>query len=101
MRITSLHIENFRAIRCLDLVNLPDAIVVAGANGCGKSSVFDAIKFLKSAYGQYHQNEWQQWFSEAQVDIQRLSQQASRFLYDANRPLIIAAEIELSEREKT
>jgi AAA15 family ATPase/GTPase len=64
MRIRAIRIENFRAIRYLELKDLPNAIVVAGPNGCGKSSLFDAIRLLKSAYGQYHQSEYQLWFQE-------------------------------------
>jgi energy-coupling factor transporter ATP-binding protein EcfA2 len=99
MRIRSLRIENFRAIRILDLVDLPDAVVIAGANGCGKSSVFDAIRLLKSAYGQYNQNEFQQWFSEAQINIQRIGQEARRALYDPEAPLFIKAVFELAKTE--
>jgi hypothetical protein len=101
MRITSLHIENFRAVRKLELSGLPDAIVIAGSNGCGKSSVFDAIKLLKSAYGQYHPNELEQWFNEAQINIQRLAQEASRVLYDPSGSMAIRAEVELGTGELT
>lgn len=101
MRINSLKIDNFRAIRSLDLVGLPDAVVVAGSNGCGKSSVFDAIKLLKSAYGQYNQNKFQQWFSEAQINIQRMGQEANRVLYDPAAPLVIKAVFELAASEQS
>ncbi|KAA5538831.1 AAA family ATPase [Adhaeribacter rhizoryzae] len=101
MRIRSIRVENFRAIRFLELKDLPNAIVVAGPNGCGKSSLFDAIRLLKSAYGQYHQNEFQSWFSEFQINIHRIQKEANRFLHNPNKPLYIKAEFEISENERT
>ena len=96
MRIASLHIQNFRAVRHLQMSDMPDAVVIAGSNGCGKSSVFDAIRLLKSAYGQYHQNELAQWFNEAQINIQKIAQEAAVVLYDPTMPMVITAEIELA-----
>lgn len=53
MRIRDLHIENFRAIKQLSLEELGDTVVIAGANGCGKTQVYHAIRLLKSTYGGY------------------------------------------------
>ncbi len=53
MRIAALKIENFRNIRYLEMTNIPNIVVLAGANGCGKSSVLDAIVFAKEATGAY------------------------------------------------
>jgi len=100
MHIRSVHIENFRAIRQLELSNLPNAIVVAGPNGCGKSSFFDAIRLLKSAYGQYNPNEYQSFFQEFQINVQRLNQEGHRFFHDPTQPLHIKAEFELTDSEK-
>lgn len=100
MRIRSILVENFRAIRRLELGDLPDAIVIAGPNGCGKSSLFDAIRLIKSAYGQYHQNEYQSWFGEFQININRIREDAARVLHDPSRPLHIRAEFELTETEQ-
>lgn len=100
MRIVGLRIENFRAVSRVQVDNLPDAVVLAGPNGCGKSSVLDAVRLLKSAYGQYHDNEWQSWFSEFQLNIQQLGLEANRVLQDISRPMLIAADIELAESEK-
>ncbi|WP_288942521.1 AAA family ATPase [uncultured Roseovarius sp.] len=100
MRIKSIGIENFRAIRKLELDGLTDAIVVAGPNGCGKSSIFDAIRLLKSAYGQYHQNEYGQWFSEFNINVRELQTDAERILFDPTKPLKIEAKFELSPSEK-
>jgi ABC-type oligopeptide transport system ATPase subunit len=100
MRIRKIRIENFRAIRLLELDNLPDAIVVAGPNGCGKSSLFDAIRLLKSAYGQYNPNEYQSFFQEFQIDVQKLSQEAHRVFHDPSKPLNIKVEFELASSER-
>ena len=100
MRITSLEIDNFRGISRVALSALPGAVVLAGPNGCGKSSVLDALRLLKSAYGQYHENEYQSWFSEFQINIQQMSREAHRVLQDPRRPLIIAADLELSPAER-
>lgn len=100
MRIKSILVENFRAIRKLQLNDLPDAIVIAGPNGCGKSSLFDAIRLIKSAYGQYHQNEYQAWFGEFQISINRIRQESARVLHDPTKPLLIRAEFELTATEQ-
>ena len=100
MHIRSLYIENFRAIRQLELRDLPNAIVVAGPNGCGKSSLFDAIRLLKSAYGQYNPNEYQSFFQEFQINVQRLNQEGHRFFHDPTQLLHIKAEFELTDSEK-
>lgn len=53
MRIETLKIENFRNISRLEMDDIPDVVVLAGANGCGKSSVLDAIALAKEATGAY------------------------------------------------
>ena len=100
MHIRSLLVENFRAIRRVELTNLGSAVVVAGSNGCGKSSLFDAVRLLKSAYGQYHQHEYQSWFNEFQINFQRIRSEAHRVLNDLTRPMRIRAELELSPSER-
>ena len=47
-RITRLKIENFRRLKSLDLEMRPLGVMV-GANGCGKTSIFDALSLLKAA----------------------------------------------------
>ena len=59
MRFENITIENFRAIKHVDIDAANGSmIVIAGPNGCGKSCIFDAIRFVKSAYGGYEDNEW-------------------------------------------
>lgn len=100
LRIKSLRVKNFRAIREVHLTDLSDAVVIAGPNGCGKSSIFDAIRLLKSAYGQYHQSEYGQWFSEFNINIRDLRADTERILFDPKKPLHVLAEFQLSEEEK-
>lgn len=49
MRVESIHIKNFRVFRDVTLDKLPPMAVVVGANGCGKSTLFDAFSFLKES----------------------------------------------------
>jgi energy-coupling factor transporter ATP-binding protein EcfA2 len=99
MRFSSLSIKNFRAIRNFEVNNLTDFVLIAGPNGCGKSCVFDAIRLLKSVYGGYQANEWMQWFGEFQINLND-SHQIQRMLRDPNRPVEMAAQIQLAQHEK-
>ncbi len=49
MRIESLHIRNFRALRDVEIRDLPGFCVFVGANGSGKSTLFDVFGFLRDA----------------------------------------------------
>jgi AAA15 family ATPase/GTPase len=69
MKIDNLIIINFRGIRRAIAKGLGDTIIIAGQNGSGKSCIFDAIQLLKSVYGGYVQNEWQQFFGEFQIQL--------------------------------
>lgn len=57
VRIGSLSITNFRAIRFMQLDGLTDFVLIAVPSGCGKSCVFDAIRLQESVYGGYQANE--------------------------------------------
>ena len=46
MKIESLHIKNFKAYKDARLDNLPAFCVIVGANGTGKSTLFDIFKFI-------------------------------------------------------
>jgi energy-coupling factor transporter ATP-binding protein EcfA2 len=100
LRIRSITVRNFRAVREVTLSELTDAVVVAGPNGCGKSSIFDAIRFLKSAYGNYVQNEYAQWFNEFNINVNNPQADTERLLFDPTKPLSIDAEFEISNPER-
>ena len=100
MRFVSLSVTNFRAITHLELRALEDTVLIAGPNGCGKSCIFDAIKMLKSGYGGYQPNEWQTWMSEFQIDLNRKGKDLSVLLQDKSAPLLVRAEIAVTESEK-
>lgn len=47
MRIETLRIKNFKALRDIKMTDIPEFCVVVGANGTGKSTLFDVFGFLK------------------------------------------------------
>lgn len=49
-RIESLHVENYRALRKVELNNLTPMTVLLGPNGSGKSTVFDVFNFLAECF---------------------------------------------------
>jgi predicted ATPase len=49
MKIESIEIRNYRLFRNAKLTNIPRLCVLVGANGTGKSTLFDIFSFLKDA----------------------------------------------------
>ena len=49
MQIESIEIKNYRLFRDTKLTNIPRLCVLVGANGTGKSSLFDVFSFLQDS----------------------------------------------------
>ncbi len=49
-RIESLKVENYRALRKVELNNLTPMTVLLGPNGSGKSTIFDVFNFLAECF---------------------------------------------------
>lgn len=49
-RIEHLRVENFRALKAIDLTGLTPLTVLLGPNGSGKSTVFDVFNFLSECF---------------------------------------------------
>src|SRR5437870_9134670 len=98
MQITSLTVVSFRAITRIELRNLPPSVVIAGANGSGKSCVFDAIRLLKSVYGGYQANEYQQWFGEFAINLQDPND-LQKLFRDRSKPITMEATISFAQSE--
>jgi predicted ATPase len=47
MSIKSLHIKNFKSIVDIQIEDISNFSVFAGANGCGKSNFFEALEFVR------------------------------------------------------
>lgn len=100
LKIDNLKISNFRGIRKVEATALGSLIVIAGQNGSGKSCIFDAIRLLKSVYGGYQQNEWQQWMGEFQIRLSNRSSDFVSMLNDPSRELRISCDFRLSQDER-
>lgn len=49
MKIESIRIKNFKAFKEIEMRDIPRMCVIVGANGTGKSTLFDMFGFLKDA----------------------------------------------------
>jgi len=49
MKIEEIRLRNFRAFKDVTLRDLPSFVVVIGANGTGKSTLFSVFAFLRDA----------------------------------------------------
>jgi hypothetical protein len=100
MRIDEIEVKNFRGIRNVILKDLQSTVVIAGANGSGKSCIFDAIRLLKSAYGGYQQNEWHHWMAEFQINFANNSDAFKTFFQDQSKELFIKCVFRLHPKER-
>lgn len=100
MKINTLIIENFRGITRVEAKELGDTIIIAGQNGSGKSCIFDAIRLLKSTYGGYQQNEWQQFFGEFAIQLHGGSKNLQGLFNDSTKSVKIECYFQLRDDEK-
>jgi predicted ATPase len=49
MKIETLRIKNFKAFKDVEMLDIPNFCVIVGANGTGKSTLFNVFGFLKDA----------------------------------------------------
>ena len=49
MKIESIHLENFKVFKNVTIKNIPRVCVIVGANGTGKSTLFDVFGFLSDS----------------------------------------------------
>ena len=47
MKLEKIHLENFKTFKEMTIKDLPALCVFVGANGTGKSTLFDVFSFLK------------------------------------------------------
>ena len=57
-RITFLRVENFRALRHVELKNITPLTVLLGPNGSGKSTIFDVFAFLSECFESGLRRAW-------------------------------------------
>lgn len=100
MKINSLKIKNFRGIGCLEVAGLGDTIIISGQNGSGKSCIFDAIRLLKSTYGGYQQNEWQNFFGEFAIQLHGPKQNLAGLFNNKTREISVEAAFSLRKEER-
>ena len=49
MKIESIHLKNFKAFKDVEIKKIPKMCVFVGANGTGKTTIFNVFSFLKDA----------------------------------------------------
>ncbi|WGY47650.1 AAA family ATPase [Vibrio sp. ABG19] len=54
MKIEYLRVKNYRALKQIELKNMPSLCVFVGKNGSGKSTIFDIFGFLKDSLSDWH-----------------------------------------------
>lgn len=58
-RIESLRVENYRALRSVEMKEITPLTVLLGPNGSGKSTLFDVFAFLAESFDQGLRNAWE------------------------------------------
>ena len=57
-RIEYMHVQNYRALRDIELKALTPLTVFLGPNGSGKSTIFDVFAFLSESFGVGLRKAW-------------------------------------------
>ena len=57
-RVEYLRVENYRALRNVELKDLTPLTVLLGPNGSGKSTVFDVFNFLSECFQYGLRHAW-------------------------------------------
>ena len=57
-RIEYLRIENYRALKRVELKDVTPLTVLLGPNGSGKSTIFDVFSFLSECFGSGLRHAW-------------------------------------------
>ncbi len=58
MRITRLELKNFRTFDSAVFEDIPDTVVLVSPNGCGKSSILEAIVGMHELIAPYHRKHY-------------------------------------------
>jgi predicted ATPase len=94
LRIESLEVQNFKVLRHLKLDDLPNLVVIAGPNGSGKTSLFDAIRVFKEAIATYSLQ------TRGAIYINQLLQQVGPVVRAGKSTATITVSIRVSEAER-
>jgi predicted ATPase len=57
-RITQLRVENYRALKNVELREITPLTVLLGPNGSGKSTLFDVFNFLSECFQYWLRHAW-------------------------------------------
>ena len=77
MKIASIHLQNFKRFTNLKIENIPPTatlVVLLGPNGCGKSSVFDALHEKSYEYRQLGRRDDPDYYSKILIQGRRSDQ---------------------------
>jgi len=87
-------IKNFKNISNLLMENIPDLVVIAGPNGSGKTSIFEAIRVFKAAMGPYTNQDMN-------IIQQEVNRQLGNYVALDKEEATISISFELSSNEKS
>ncbi|MBB4152947.1 AAA15 family ATPase/GTPase [Sphingomonas jinjuensis] len=98
MRFSNLYVENFKAVDSVALEGLQDVVVIAGPNGCGKSTILDAVRLWKSAIGAYQRDELR--VSLQELGFSESTESLKTMLQTPTRSLAVTATVDFASNER-